>query len=191
MYSWKSYFVIQADYQHWANEVLFNALDRLEDAAIGADQGLFFNSIHHTVDHLLEVSKSWLARLKGQVHAANYKRINHPDWRDLKNQLRQETRHLQNWLQFQEDDFFDGRIEFTAGDGKVRSMWVRDVLVHMFTHYAHHRGQISAVVTRLGGPCPEMDFVYYRREMEKVLNEARQVSAQFEEPPPPPADEEF
>lgn len=189
MYSWKSYFVIQSDYQHWANEVMFSALDHLEEAAIGTDQGLYFRSIHHTVDHLLEVSKAWLARLKGQEFRASYKTINHPDWRDLKNQLRQETRHLQGWLQFQEDDFFDGRIEFSGGDGKPRSMWVRDALVHLFTHYAHHRGQISAVVTRLGGPCPEMDFVYYRREMEKVLNEARQLSTRFDVPSAPPEEE--
>jgi uncharacterized damage-inducible protein DinB len=66
MYTWKSYFVVQADYQHWANEVLFSALDHLNDEAIGADQGLFFNSIHHTADHILMVSQSWLARLKGE-----------------------------------------------------------------------------------------------------------------------------
>jgi uncharacterized damage-inducible protein DinB len=52
-------------------------------------------------------------------------------------------------------------------------MWVRDVLTHLFTHYAHHRGQVSAVATRLGAPCPEMDFVYYRREMERLINETQ------------------
>jgi uncharacterized damage-inducible protein DinB len=54
-----------------------------------------------------------------------------------------------------------------------REMWVRDALVHIFTHYAHHRGQVSAVITNMGGPCPEMDFVYYRRAMAKILNETR------------------
>jgi len=28
--SWKQYFIYQADYQHWANEVLFECLDRLD-----------------------------------------------------------------------------------------------------------------------------------------------------------------
>jgi uncharacterized damage-inducible protein DinB len=60
MYAWKSHFVVQADYQHWANEVLFTALDYLQPDVIDSDQGLFFNSIHHTVDHMLQVSQSWL-----------------------------------------------------------------------------------------------------------------------------------
>ncbi|MEW5771275.1 MAG: DinB family protein [Pseudomonadota bacterium] len=177
MYTWKSYFVIQADYQHWANEVLFDALDHLQPDVIGSDQGLFFKSIHHTVDHMLVVSQSWLARLKGEAFSPDYKTINHPDWRELKIALRREVRHLQDWLAARPDEFFDAHCRFTSGDGKPREMWVRDVLSHLFTHYAHHRGQVSSVVTRLGGPCPEMDFVYYRREMSKILSEAQQAKA--------------
>ncbi|MCU0841625.1 MAG: DinB family protein [Thiobacillaceae bacterium] len=173
MYTWKSYFIVQADYQHWANEVMFTALGHLDQEAIVSDQGLFFASIHHTVDHMLMVSRAWLARLQGENLAVNYREIHHPDWRDLMIALRQETRRLQGWLEAQSDDFYDGQISFTGGDGRARGMWVRDALTHLFTHYAHHRGQVSAVATRLGAPCPEMDFVYYRREMERLLNEVR------------------
>jgi uncharacterized damage-inducible protein DinB len=176
MYTWKSYYVIQADYQHWANDVLFSALDHLRPEVIGSDQGLFFHSIHHTVDHMLLVSRSWLARMKGESFAADYKAISIPDWRELKIALRKEVRHLQDWLAARPDEFFEKQLSFGGSDGKPREMWVRDMLAHLFTHYAHHRGQVSAVVTRLGGPCPEMDYVYYRREMSKVLSEAQQAT---------------
>lgn len=173
MYSWKNYFVIQADYQHWANEVLFTALEHLTPDSLASDQGLYFRSIHHTVDHMLVVSQLWLARLQGEQLSVNYREIHHPDWRALQNALRRETRRLQAWLEAQADDFYEREIEYAGSDGRTRSMWVRDLLTHLFTHHAHHRGQISAVATRLGAPCPEMDFVYYRREMEKLLGEIR------------------
>ena len=32
--SWKQYFIYQADYQHWANEVLFECLGRLDPKAL-------------------------------------------------------------------------------------------------------------------------------------------------------------
>ena len=179
MYSWKSHFLVQADYQHWANEVLFSSLDYLQADVIGTDQGLFFNSIHHTVDHILTVSQSWLARLQGETLAVNYRVINNPDWRELKIALRRETRKLQSWLDAQPREFFDAQVEFHSSDGKSHTMWVRDVLTHLFTHYAHHRGQLSAVATRLGAPCPEMDFVYYKREMERLLTE----TGRFQVPP--------
>lgn len=173
MYTWKNHFVIQADYQHWANEVMFDALSHLTADSLASDQGLFFGSIHHTVDHMLMVSRVWLARLQGESLSVNYREIHHPDWRDLQNALRRETRKLQDWLEAQSDAFYDGEIEFAGSDGRARRMWVRDALTHLYTHYAHHRGQISAVATRLGAPCPEMDYVYYRREMEKLLGELR------------------
>lgn len=176
MYAWKNYFVVQADYQHWANEVMFTSLDHLQADAIGSEQGLFFGSIHHTTDHMLMVSQSWLSRLQGECLVVDYKVINNPDWRELKLALRRETRKLQAWLEAQPAEFFNCQIEYVGSDGKSNSMWVRDALTHLNTHYAHHRGQISAVATRLGAPCPEMDFVYYRRQMERFLNEARQAS---------------
>jgi uncharacterized damage-inducible protein DinB len=177
MYTWKKYFVVQADYQHWANEVLFTSLDHLQPEVIDSDQGLFFNSIHHTIDHMLLVSQLWLARLQGEKLSVNFKVINHPDWRDLKLSLRRETRKLQAWLEAQPPEFLDSQIEYTGSEGKLHTMWVRDVLAHLLTHYAHHRGQVSAVLTRLGAPCPEMDFVYYRREMARLLNEMKPAQA--------------
>lgn len=176
MYTWKKHFVVQADYQHWANEVLFTSLDYLQSDVIDSEQGLFFNSIHHTVDHMLLVSQSWLSRLQGEQLLVNYKVINIPDWRDLKLALRRETRKLQSWLEAQPTEFFDSQFEYFSSDGKSQTMWARDALTHLFTHYAHHRGQVSAIATRLGAPCPEMDFVYYRREMERLLNEMKQAA---------------
>jgi thiamine biosynthesis lipoprotein len=174
MYTWKSYYIVQADYQHWANDVLFDALSRLRPEALARDEGLFFQSIHHTVDHMLLVSQVWLARLQGSHPAANYRAIQQPVWRELQGALRQETRRLQAWLEGQPAAWFDGELHYTGSDGQTRGMWVRDALTHLFTHFVHHRGQISAVATRLGAPCPEMDYVYYRREVEKLLGEARQ-----------------
>ena len=174
MYSWKTHFVTLADYQHWANDVLFNSLDHLQGEVIESDQGLFFGSIHHTVDHLLLVSQVWLARLQGENPIVNYRVIHHPDWRELKLALRRETRKLQSWLEAQPEAFFDGQIDFAGSDGKPRQMWVREALTHLLTHYAHHRGQVSAVITRMRGPSPEMDFVFYRRKMDKLLSEVKQ-----------------
>ncbi len=158
-----------ADYQHWANEVLFSALDHLQAEVLASDQGLFFKSIHHTVDHILLVSQSWQARLRGEHLPVNYRVINNPEWRELKTALRRETRRLQAWLEAQPEEYFDAQIQLD------RAMWTRDALTHLFTHYAHHRGQVSAVATRLGAPCPEMNFVLYKREMERLLSEPRRV----------------
>lgn len=167
--SWKQYFIYQADYQHWANEVLFECLDRLNPQALGEPQGLYFSTIHHTVDHLLVVAELWRLRLQGESPIVDYKVLHHPDWRELKKTLRQEMRGLQHWLEKQPDVFFEKEIAYRGSDGKDRRNWVRDVLTHLMGHMVHHRGQISAVATRLGAPAPEMDYIYYKRAVDSAL----------------------
>ncbi|MBZ0143847.1 MAG: DinB family protein [Rhodocyclaceae bacterium] len=171
--SWKQYFIYQADYQHWANEALFACLDRLDARALSEPQGLFFSTIHHTLDHILVVGELWRLRLQGESPIVDFKAIHHPDWRDLKKALRLEMRELQHWLESKPDAFFESEIAYRGTDGKERRNWVRDVLTHMMGHMVHHRGQVSAAATRLGAPAPEMDYIYYKRAVDSALAQKR------------------
>ncbi|MCX7627332.1 MAG: hypothetical protein N2Z69_02825 [Methylophilaceae bacterium] len=175
--SFKQYFLYQADYQHWANDVLFNALDRLDDPARNSNQKLFFGSIHGSLDHLLFFFRKWDARLKGEAHAEVYTPVLHADWRELKNALRQELRAMQRWLGSQPESFFDGKLEYrrTRSD-EPQSIWVRDALTHVFTYAALERGHISAVGSGLGAPFPDMSYYTYRREMGEHLENLRKGS---------------
>ncbi len=37
-------------------------------------------------------------------------------------------------------------------------------LAHVFNHGTHHRGQITAALTALGQPSPELDLVYFLQQ---------------------------
>jgi uncharacterized damage-inducible protein DinB len=172
-YSWKSYFVVLSDYQQWANDRLFAALGGLDSSLLNSPQGLFFNSIHHTADHILQVNRLWCARLRGEAYPADFKRILYPDWNQLIEVTQSQSAELSLWLEARDEAFFDERVAFTSSNGQAREMWVRDVLTHMMNHQTHHRGQISAVITRLGGAAPEMDYFYYKIEMDGYLQTVR------------------
>jgi len=77
-------------------------------------------------------------------------------------------------------------LDYVSSAGEARSMWMRDVLTHMMNHQTHHRGQVSAVITRLGGAAPEMDYVYYKREMEgymEIIRDDQSLSSGATSPP--------
>ena len=42
-----------------------------------------------------------------------------------------------------------------------KDVYKRQTLAHVFNHGTHHRGQITAALTALGQPCPELDLVYF------------------------------
>lgn len=174
---WQSHFLHQTDYQLWANQVLFDSLARLEPAALRQPEGLHFQSIHHTTDHLLIVLRLWAGRLRGEAVHLDLKTLHHPDWVDLKHQLQQELRALRHWLEARPAAFFAERMAYATLAGQGADSKVADVLIHLMNHFTHHRGQISAVATRLGAPAPEMDYIYFTRAMERAGREAQALRA--------------
>lgn len=172
----KQHFLYQTDYQHWANDALFNALDRLDQEALTSKQQLFFGSLHNSVDHLLFFYSKWFARLKGERPTARYLGTVHSDWRELKNGLRHEIRALQHWMERQPQDFFDGRLTYQRTmSQKENSVWIRDAYTHMFTYASLERGYISAIARTLGAPYPDMSYYTYRLEMGEHLQHMRQA----------------
>ncbi|HEY3325677.1 MAG TPA: DinB family protein [Novimethylophilus sp.] len=174
--SFKQYFLYQADYQHWADDVLFNALDRLDEDTRRETRKLFFGSIHGTLDHLLFFFRKWHARLKGEHYAEGYGEVLYADWRELKNALRQEIRDLQRWLEYQPEEFFDGRLSYRRTlSREEKDVWVRDALTHVFTYASLERGHISAAGSALGAPFPDMAYYTYRLEMGEHLENMRKI----------------
>ena len=64
------------------------------------------------------------------------------------------------WLASLPDERLDGRIDYRGTDGQARSLPFSPTLAHVFNHGTHHRGQISAALTALGHPAPELDLVW-------------------------------
>ncbi len=42
----------------------------------------------------------------------------------------------------------------------LHSLTFAATLAHVFNHSTHHRGQITAALTAMGQPAPELDMVY-------------------------------
>lgn len=160
----KAFFVEQADYQRWASAELFRSLDTLTEEQRQADLGLFFRNVHRTVDHILVVTRNWRARLAGEFDkVAPYDVVLFEEWEALKRGVLDEFAGIGAWLAKQPAEWFDGYVEYPASNGVRRRAAVSDALAHIMTHAVHHRGQVSAICTRLGVPSPEMDFVFYRQ----------------------------
>ena len=163
-YTWKSYFTVQADYQLWANDRLFAALGALDVALLSSDQGLPFGSISGTVEQMLAESRLWLARLRGDSMIAVQPAAK-PDWNRLIEMTQEEARTLQLWLEHCDDNFFEQQLTYPVAPDAAHSLWVRDALTHMMSCSTYHRGQISAIVARLGYRNLDMDYDRYKREI--------------------------
>ena len=59
---------------------------------------------------------------------------------------------------------FDGVLSYTTTRGQPATLPFAATLAHVFNHGTHHRGQITAALTALGQPGPELDLVYMLQE---------------------------
>jgi uncharacterized damage-inducible protein DinB len=159
----KSYFSMLARYNLWATRKLYEHVDILSEDDYRGDCGLFFRSVHGTLNHLLVGGDLvWYPRF---AHGASPQGVSLSDEVE-QNRVALKARLLQSgerWCALIES-FHVGRyqdqIEYTTMRGTRALLPFAATLAHVFNHGTHHRGQISAAITAQGHECPEIDLVY-------------------------------
>jgi uncharacterized damage-inducible protein DinB len=157
-----AYFTTLARYNVWATRRLFEHVDALPEADYRRDAGLFFKSVHGTLNHLLVAEHElWFERF---ARGVSPKRTLDEEVETDRARLRQRLLEAApRWLAL--IDTFDaerwaGRLDYTTTKGIAQSLPFAATLGHVFNHGTHHRGQISAAITAMGHACPELDMVW-------------------------------
>lgn len=151
-----------ARYHQWATAKLLDEhLAHLSDAQWHQDCKLFFGSIHRTVNHLLVTDNIWFARLAEGVSPRMPLDTELYHERDpLTAALAAATRRWTPWLAQLDAERFDGDLVYTRNNGEQVRVPFALALGHAFNHPTHHRGQISAALTGMDRPAPELDWIY-------------------------------
>ena len=160
------YFASLARYHQWATALLLDEhLAHLSDAQWHQDCKLFFGSIHRTVNHLLVTDNIWFARLAEGVSPRISLDTELYHERDpLAAALRTAVRRWSPWLEGLDPSRFDGELAYTRSNGQQMCLPYALALGHAFNHPTHHRGQISAALTGMDRPAPELDWVYLMQQ---------------------------
>jgi len=155
-------YLLMARYHRWACRRLLTTLELLPEERYRQECGLFFHSIHGTLNHLVVADRLWYGRFSGSpVTGLRLDTEVCADRRALADQL---IEHAQRWTDMIEGldaAAFDSVLNYHDTRGHARSLPFAPTLSHVFNHGTHHRGQISAAVSGFGLPPPEMDLVYF------------------------------
>lgn len=158
----QDYFAMLARYHVWANEKLLAAVAALDESHYRRDCGLFFGSVHGTLNHLLVGETLWHARFAGgAVPQLALNAELETERAALAQALGAAVARWGDWLRSVPASCFGGRLDYGRISGEAVSVPFAGTLGHMFNHGTHHRGQISAAMTAMGYPCPELDLVYF------------------------------
>jgi uncharacterized damage-inducible protein DinB len=153
---------LMARYHRWATDKLYAEIDQLDEHEYRGETGLFFGSVHATLNHLLLVDHVWHGRLvQAPFPLTSLRDIVEDDRAALRERLLARGALWLDYLAGLDDAALAGVAHFHKIDGTPATLPRASCVLHVFNHGTHHRGQLSAVLTRVGGQAPEMDLPYF------------------------------
>ena len=148
-------------YKAWANDQLLTALARLEDSS--PITALAIKALSHT--HV--VDRIFAAHIRREAHAYPSSNLSEmPTLEALATDLRRSDQEYIDYVSTLDLSQLAERIDFAFTDGAPGRMSREEMLMHVVTHGAGHRGQISAVMLLNSVPPAKDGFTTYLHEAE-------------------------
>lgn len=158
-------FRLLADYNHWANRRIYAAALAMPEESYRRATGVFFGSLHGTLNHLLLTDRVWLKRLTGEGdHPKRLDAILFEDRRELARARMAEDARLIRVINGYGDADLVGTVSYQNMSGAPYQQVLQDILLHLFNHQAHHRGHAHACCSIVTGEePPSLDLVLFQR----------------------------
>ena len=148
-------------YKAWANDQLLTALARLGDSS--SITALAIKALSHTY----VVDRIFAAHIRREAHAYTSANLSEmPTLDDLSADLRKSDQEYIDHVSALDRGQLAERIDFAFTDGAPGRMSRSEMLMHVVTHGAGHRGQVSALML-LNSVAPAKDgFATYLHEAQ-------------------------
>ncbi|MFN3273359.1 MAG: DinB family protein [Paracoccus sp. (in: a-proteobacteria)] len=158
----QTYALTMARYNLWQNHSMTEAVSRLPSDERDRDRGAFFGSIRRTFHHIFWGDRVWMSRFAGlpAPEGGLASSTGFPgDWAAFCLQRQALDHQIVTWAHdlnpvwFGQDNV-GGMASSMAGRAASRA----ELVMHMFNHQTHHRGQIHAMITAAGGSTGATDL---------------------------------
>lgn len=151
-------------YNSEMNRRIYAAAGRLSDAERKQDRGAFFSSIHGTLNHLLWGDQMWMSRFAGgpkpEKPGTESARL-YDDFATMQTKRAEIDAGIEAWAAGLTDDGLAGELTWFSGLAQRELSAPKAVLlVHMFNHQTHHRGQAHALLTATGEKTGDTDIAF-------------------------------
>ena len=150
------------EYNHWANQRIFEAAEKLVPSQWDAPNPFFPRNLHTLLFHIVRTEWVWkeLVQKRGQISTP-------PQLEDLdtlasiKTFEDEQACQIQAYLHELVDDVLLVDLDLQDRSGKKSTKKIWQMLVHPLIHSMQHRSEAAAVLTSLGQSPGDIDFIFF------------------------------
>jgi uncharacterized damage-inducible protein DinB len=148
----RDYALTMAHYNRWMNEKVYATVAPLSDAERKQERGAFFGSIHGTLNHLLLGDQAWMQRFQGEAVTMKSPRDElFADFEELRAAREAMDAKILAWAETLTDEQGDSEYRFySVSYQRERALPMRALVMQLFNHQTHHRGQLSTLLSQAG-----------------------------------------
>ena len=146
-------------YKAWANELLYDGVAKLPEAALTQPDPIIFGNLLRTLHHTYAMDFVWRAHLIGEPHGLTSR---NPDFCPTFPEIRDAQRAMDAWfVEYADHLADDARAETVAFQfigGGPGAMTREDIILHVVNHGTYHRGHVAGMMHRQGTNAPTTDY---------------------------------
>jgi len=148
-----------ANFNAWANTKIIFSCKELDDAEYKKDRKAFFSSIHGTLNHLLVVDRAFIAHIEGKDHGLkSLDQILYENLFQLEEARIKEDKRLVDLVNNLSEENIYKEITYNGFEAGKTTHTINTILITLFNHQTHHRGQIHNMLSQAGIKPPQIDI---------------------------------
>jgi len=149
----KEHFTKLFEYNNWANNKILEII--LSEINFPQNALKYFS-------HLLIAEKTWMTRIKGKEIPSNdfWYEISPNEFQEL---IKENTNDYLELIKNSNEKYFEEIIKYKNSKGTEFNTSLKDILTHVSTHSAYHRGQVNAALRNAGFEPVNIDYIAYTR----------------------------
>ncbi len=154
---------LMARFNQWVNGHIYDSVAELTDEDYRRDRQAFFGSIHNTLNHLLVVDRLWTGRIRGvDSGIKSLKDILFDEFEPLRAARRREDEGLIELVDGVDEESITAPVVYRRmlGSGEQQTR-LDHILITLYNHQTHHRGQVHAMLTQAGVTPTDIDVTYF------------------------------
>ena len=154
---------LQSQYDQWMNQKVYEAAFRLTPQQVAENRGAFFGSILNTLNHLAVTDVLWGHRMSGNPsaravlapilameHPTALDQIMHHDLPSLWETRQKLDTVLSAWTSALTPEDLDYLLDFRNMKGMPQRKRYGALVLNLFSHHTHHRGQVTTLLSQFG-----------------------------------------